>query len=194
MLLFLLHRVQAWPLYRSKVLWGLECMIYCAMIVGFLGRRPPVDGPRGPWESLYPFAVAALPFGMFFFPVRHDVISWKPAYDAAEGLLIAGALLTVVGMLFLRRSFGISVAARELVTRGPYRLVRHPIYLGEMMSIAGVVLIHWCPGAVALAIAFVTLQALRARLEERRIAAVFPAYEAYRRRTGMLLPRIRRGG
>lgn len=187
---FLFHRLEEWPLYRSKTLWGLESLIFVVMIAGFATRRAPVAGPRGFMEAVFPFGAAAFPFAMFLLPVRHDVIAWRPAYDAAEGLLIAGSLLTVTGMAFLRRSFGISVAAREPVLRGPYRFVRHPVYLGEIISLAGVVVIRWSATAVAVVVLFAVLQGVRACLEERKLAEAFPEYEEYRRRTGMLLPRL----
>jgi len=82
----------------------------------------------------------------------------------------------------------------ELCDQGPYRLVRHPIYLGYMLTFVAIVIAlpHWLTAAsCALNIAIFTYAAFD---DERRIAgsAISADYAAYRRRTGMFLPRFNR--
>jgi protein-S-isoprenylcysteine O-methyltransferase Ste14 len=97
------------------------------------------------------------------------------AASALFWAMAASTALTAWGLWTLRRSFSITVEARALVTRGPYRLVRHPVYLGEAVSAAAVAL--WRPSAanLALALLFAALQLWRARMEERKLARAFPA-------------------
>ncbi len=78
--------------------------------------------------------------------------------------------------------------ARELVTQGPYKVIRHPLYGAEVVTIIGVAIGHWSPGAALLALAWLALQIRRAQNEERVLRARFPEYEAYARRVPMLLP------
>jgi protein-S-isoprenylcysteine O-methyltransferase Ste14 len=101
-------------------------------------------------------------------------------------LISIGNILDVWGYMVLCRSFAIVPEARELKTAGPYRFVRHPVYLGQFLAQGGVWLffarlhVVW----IALYVAFVALQLYRSKLEERVLAEAFgESYEAYRRRT-----------
>jgi protein-S-isoprenylcysteine O-methyltransferase Ste14 len=118
---------------------------------------------------------------------------------------VHGTVLPVIGIAILVCGFGFAVWARvhlgrnwgmpmtvkdepELVTSGPYRLVRHPIYTGILTAVVGTAL------AVNLLVLVVAVAAgaffiYSATVEERNLAAIFPnAYPAYRARTKMLIP------
>jgi protein-S-isoprenylcysteine O-methyltransferase Ste14 len=70
----------------------------------------------------------------------------------------------------------------ELVDRGPYRYLRHPIYVGGVLFFGGLSLVFSVYGLV-LTLVLAVFWVAKARLEERHLAARFPAYEEYRRRT-----------
>jgi len=108
----------------------------------------------------------------------------------SAGLLVAGIGFTVVALLCLGRCLGIFPEARGLVTRGPYRFVRHPVYLGEMVSGLGMLLPVATPYTVAVYAAFCGIQYWRAVNEERVLCLAFPEYEAYKRRTWRILPGV----
>jgi protein-S-isoprenylcysteine O-methyltransferase Ste14 len=90
-------------------------------------------------------------------------------------LLSAGLTLEVWGYATLFRSFSIVAEARALITTGPYRLVRHPIYLGQFIAQAGFWLVlvkpHWYWWAFCAA--FFVLQLYRARVEEQVMENAF---------------------
>jgi protein-S-isoprenylcysteine O-methyltransferase Ste14 len=99
-----------------------------------------------------------------------------------EGLTVtltaAGLIVVVLGKMSLGRSFGLAPANRGVVSTGLYRLVRHPIYLGYLLTHIGFVIANpadW--NLVVLAIADVALL-LRAKFEERTLAAD-PVYRDY---------------
>ena len=88
-------------------------------------------------------------------------------------------VLTVCGMWTLRRSFSITVEARELVVSGPYRWVRHPIYLGEMLAAAAVAVWRFSWISAMILCLFIAFQLVRARMEEEKLKRNFPDYEMY---------------
>jgi protein-S-isoprenylcysteine O-methyltransferase Ste14 len=106
----------------------------------------------------------------------------------AAGLALIGwALWTLdIGMLG-----GVESLAPRLVTAGPYRWVRHPVYIGMVAALAGygVAAASW-PGLVATTLLVAPAAAYRARREEAALARKFSAdWPAYRAGTGAWLPR-----
>jgi protein-S-isoprenylcysteine O-methyltransferase Ste14 len=101
---------------------------------------------------------------------------------APEALTIAissiGLMIVVVGKLSLGRSFGLSPANRGVVSTGLYRVVRHPIYAGYLITHLGFVIanpMNW--NLLVLVVADVAL-ILRAKCEERTLA-LDDSYRAY---------------
>lgn len=125
-----------------------------------------------------------------------------PPASASTQLLLAGELVTLaacvwlfVAVLALGRCFGVLPEVRGLVTRGPYSVVRHPVYLGELGACAGLVLAAPTTWNVGVAAIFTTAQFVRMRLEERALGSEFPEYASYAARTPRLVPRlVRRPG
>jgi protein-S-isoprenylcysteine O-methyltransferase Ste14 len=89
---------------------------------------------------------------------------------------------------YLRRNLSIIPEARRLVTGGPYRVVRHPLYLFEIMAALGA--LAAAPGLISALsmVVFVGMQMVRAGYEERLLASAFPEYADYARRTRRLIP------
>ncbi len=122
-----------------------------------------------------------------------------PQASTSTELVLAGDLLAVVACAWLMVSvltlgtcFGVLPEARGLVVRGPYRFVRHPVYVGEIGTLAGFTVCSPAWWSVAILTLFVAAQLTRMRLEERALTDAFPEYRAYAERTGRLLPRLRR--
>jgi protein-S-isoprenylcysteine O-methyltransferase Ste14 len=114
---------------------------------------------------------------------------------AAVGLVLfaLGLGLAVWARVHLGRNWGTPMTQKlqpELVTSGPYRLVRHPIYSGILVAGLGTVLaLSWLwVTVVALAAVYFLYSA---RVEERYLTDEFPdAYPPYKRSTKMLIPFI----
>ena len=103
-------------------------------------------------------------------------------------LIIVGATSSFVVLRWLGKSFSIFAEARRLVTAGPYRLVRHPLYLCEGIALIGVTLQVMSPKAVVISAAIVLLQFRRMFNEEAVLRSAFPEYRDYAARTPRLVP------
>ncbi len=91
----------------------------------------------------------------------HLIPEWAAATVQAAGLGV-----TVSSKATLGRAFGILPAVRGLVTAGPYRLVRHPIYLGYMIGNVGFLLANASIRNMLVIAALVLVQVLRILHEE----------------------------
>lgn len=117
-----------------------------------------------------------------------------PAWpEAASGLRVAVAvalaLAGIVVAVLSARALGSGLTPfphpsgeAAFVASGPYRIVRHPIYSGGMLFLAGVSLLL-SPWALALTAVLAVLWALKARVEERFLHEHYAEYGEYCRRT-----------
>jgi protein-S-isoprenylcysteine O-methyltransferase Ste14 len=133
---------------------------YCV----YAQRETIVSAPRT--QQLAAWSSSVL--GLLMLPGRHP--SW-----ILLACSIPGVALSSWAVLALGRSFGIAPADRGLVQGGPYRLVRHPMYLGEILALLPVLIGCFTPLNVAIFLLIGIAQVARITWEERMIYG----YEAY---------------
>jgi protein-S-isoprenylcysteine O-methyltransferase Ste14 len=107
------------------------------------------------------------------------------------GVVVAGLGLAVWARLYLGRNWGTPMSSKvdpELVTAGPYRRIRHPIYSGLILASLGTMIgvsLYWVAAVVVLGAYFV----YSGFAEERMMEAAFPeAYPPYKRSTKGFIP------
>jgi protein-S-isoprenylcysteine O-methyltransferase Ste14 len=174
---------------QARLLQEAVTIVFLTLVVIlFAVRRRNLQSRHAGWV---PGLVALL--GTFLL----NTVAFLPVEDTAStSALLASSAIVVVGTLFtiwslatLGRCFGLFPEVRGLVMRGPYRLVRHPVYLGEAISAIGIVLAKPDPLIVLLLVAFIVLQYGRTIFEERALRAAYPdEYTAYTRQVPRLVP------
>jgi protein-S-isoprenylcysteine O-methyltransferase Ste14 len=173
---FLVVRIGQYHNYFWKPLWAAETLLFTVVVIAFIVRINPVDRSQGIKEIIVPLIGSALPFGLLRTYPSLWIIEDTSRLTAVFLWMTLATFLTTWAMWTLRRSFSITVEARELVTRGPYRWVRHPVYLGEILAASSVVVWRWSWLNLAILTLFVFIQMLRARLEESKLKKAFPDY------------------
>jgi protein-S-isoprenylcysteine O-methyltransferase Ste14 len=182
LLLFLAHRVGQFNHYRFKPLWVVETALFVVFILTYAIRMNAVVRACGFKEIGIPLLGGALPFTLLFTPPARWVTASPIRLDLVFCWMTLATCLTVWGLWTLRRSFSITVEARTLVTGGPYRWVRHPVYLGEILTSGAVAVWRLSLVNAVIFAVFVVVQLLRARWEEAKLASAFPDYRTYRRK------------
>ena len=108
----------------------------------------------------------------------------------ASLLSLVGTSLSVFALAHLGRSFSVMAEARRLVTSGPYRLVRHPLYVFEAVASLGIMLQFFSFYSVLIYLAHCFLQFQRMKNEEAVLEGVFPEYQTYKLKTARVIPGI----
>jgi protein-S-isoprenylcysteine O-methyltransferase Ste14 len=156
-----------------------------ALIVMLAIRRPPKLHSKGFYGRFVALAGTWVSVGIVQLPPQQ--LS-SLGFFASFLLLIAGMTFATCSLLALARSMSIMPEARQLVTRGPYSLVRHPLYLGEVVAAAGVAMQYLMPWALVVLAAHCFFQFERMKNEERVLMEAFPEYKDYMAQTARLLP------
>jgi protein-S-isoprenylcysteine O-methyltransferase Ste14 len=105
-------------------------------------------------------------------------------------LMLGGLALAIFSKLYLNRSFGLVAANRGVKIGGPYRFVRHPMYLGYIVNQFGFLLISFSIVNLVIYAAAWTAQLVRVR-EEELVLNQDPAYRTLARRvTSRLIPGV----
>lgn len=141
------------------------------------------------------FVVLVLVFPRWF-AARSGGVVWPQTMTTD----ILADLATVLGLVLViqsRRALGQSWSSEvviqekhELIERGPYAYIRHPLYSGLLLMLMGVALYY---GRTSWIIVFVGCffgLYFKSQMEERLLAKTFPAYSEYKQRTKALIPLI----
>lgn len=157
------------------------------LLIAFTRRAPTVQD-HSPASSAAVFVAYTYPYAQVIY------LNWAPGDpawpDAGLVLVMLAAILSFASLFTIGRMFGIRPALRGLATKGPYALVRHPMYLSYVIGDIGYNLQEWNLGTALIVIAGWASLIYRIHAEERILSHDdrWPAYIASVRRR--LLPGI----
>jgi protein-S-isoprenylcysteine O-methyltransferase Ste14 len=150
-------------------------------------RARPTGKARGLEPRISALTGAFLVYVIPLYP-RRELSA--PAEMVSTLLVLFGSAAAVYTLLQLGRSFSLMAEARRLITSGPYRLVRHPLYLAEELAIIGIFMQFLSLSTAFVLAVQIVFQLRRMHNEEAVLTESFPEYSAYRQRTARLLPGI----
>jgi protein-S-isoprenylcysteine O-methyltransferase Ste14 len=173
----------SWPSLLSSF-----CLASFYMLVALLimTRSPAKAQADGLLPRVAAFVGSYLPWTITFFGKTEQAL---PNLLSTACVLI-GMIMTLVTIRHLGRSFSLVPQARSVVQTGPYRWIKHPLYLSEEIVILGVVLQYLTPVTVIVLVLHIAVQVCRILYEEDLLRRNCPEYSSYEASRWRLIPCI----
>jgi protein-S-isoprenylcysteine O-methyltransferase Ste14 len=157
---------------------GLLLLLESFTAAAFLTRRRPKTSSSDPGDWVIALAATMAP--LFFGPERSALpLTLRVVLETVQAF---GTCVSIFGVCSLRRSFGLVPANRGVRVSGLYRLVRHPIYAGYIVSYLAFILASSSVRNVAITIVDIVFQIIRINNEEHHLN-LDPEYRKYAART-----------
>lgn len=178
-----------WPaaLYLSVLLHASDALYFGLLVLLLIVRRTPVCSAPG----VLPKLAALVGFSITGLLALLPPAQMSPSTSLISlALTLGGTLASIYVATVLGRSFSIFPQARGLVTCGPYRFIRHPLYVAELITGLGFMLQFEMPWSLLVALAGIVAQFPRMHYEEEVLLATYPEYRTYMDHAARLIPGV----
>jgi len=170
-----------WPSLLSRFCIASFYMLSALLI---LTRAPAKAQAEGLWPRVAAFVGTYLPWTISFFGKTDQALPNL----ASTAFVLTGIIMMLVTIRHLGRSFSLVPQARSVVQTGPYRWIKHPLYLAEEIAIVGAVLQYLTPVTVFILVLHIGVQVCRIRYEEDLLRRNCPEYSSYEASRWRLIP------
>jgi protein-S-isoprenylcysteine O-methyltransferase Ste14 len=183
-------------------MYAIDYVIYSVWVIFWLGWLAAALTAKQAAQSrmrnfiglrLGVFVIVILVSRSGAFKGHHTIVSNPVLQGIGMGLFLTGLGLAVWARVYLGRNWGTPMSEKvgaELVTSGPYRYIRNPIYSGLILAAIGTAIAvswFWLVAVVFMGAYFI----YSASVEEHIMERLFPnEYPTYKRSTKMLIPFI----
>ncbi|MCP3414318.1 DUF1295 domain-containing protein [Bradyrhizobium brasilense] len=174
---------EPWP---SLVSSFCVAVFYLMLALLILTRGPAKAQAEGLLPRIAAFVGTYWPWTITFFPKTEGTL----ANLVSTICVLTGMIMILVTVRHLGRSFSLVPQARSVVQTGPYRWIKHPLYLSEEIVFLGVVLQHLSWMTVGLLILHICIQVWRIHYEEDVLRRTLPEYSSYEASRWRLIPYV----
>jgi protein-S-isoprenylcysteine O-methyltransferase Ste14 len=170
-----------WPSLLSSFCLASFYMLVALLIM----TRPPAKVQAdGLLPRIAAFVGAYLPWTISFFGKTDQALPNL----ASSACVLIGIIMMLVTIRHLGRSFSVVPQARSVVQTGPYRWIKHPLYLSEEIAIVGAALQYLTPVTVIVLVLHMAVQVTRILYEEDLLRRTCPEYSTYEASRWRLIP------
>jgi protein-S-isoprenylcysteine O-methyltransferase Ste14 len=176
------------PSLMLQLVLQILTLAFIVLQIGlFIFRRLPVRKAPGLLPRLAGAVGSNMGLLFLLLPSSQPGVTTLLVSNAIVAVGLAGSVSCIA---FLGRSFSVLPQARGLVSSGPYRFVRHPLYLSECITTVGICCQYLQPWSVLLMLGTFAVQLVRMHYEESVLSEAYPSYRDYSARTVRLIPHV----
>jgi protein-S-isoprenylcysteine O-methyltransferase Ste14 len=172
-----------WPSLLSRF---CIATFYVLLALLIMTRSPAKAEADGLLPRIAAFVGTYLPWTITFFGKTDQALPNL----VSTACVLTGMIMMLVTIRHLGRSFSLVPQARSVVQTGPYRWIKHPLYLAEEIVVLGVVLQYLTPLTVIVMVLHISIQVCRILYEEDLLRRNCPEYSSYEASRWRLIPYI----
>ena len=143
-------------------------------------------------SKFYPYLLVSFQLGSLFY----YVVSGPVLADTIPGILVefAGIFLAIHAIYIVKiRNVNIAPIVKqgsELITSGPYKYIRHPMYIAQIIAIIPLLVEYFTWLRFGVLLLLIVTLLLKIKYEEKQLVSHFPDYKDYKKTTWRLIPYV----